>query len=46
MIGTNHPQHSSKFDMMSVVQEEEESEILDESMSERSASPYCVAHIF
>ncbi|XP_078360257.1 MYCBP-associated protein-like [Oculina patagonica] len=35
VIGTNHPQHSSKFDMMSVVQEEEESEILDESMSER-----------
>ena len=38
VIGTNQPQHSSKFDMMSVVQEEEEegSEML-ESMSERSA---------
>lgn len=38
VIGTNQPQHSSKFDLMSVVQEEEEegSEML-ESMSERSA---------
>ncbi|KAJ7394063.1 hypothetical protein OS493_003736 [Desmophyllum pertusum] len=35
VIGSNQPQHSSKFDMMSIVQEEEESEILDESMSER-----------
>ena len=39
MIGTNQPQHSSKFDMMSVVQEEEEEgEMLEETMSERSAS--------
>ena len=35
VIGTNQPQHTSKFDMMSVVQEEEESEMLDESMPER-----------
>ena len=35
VIGTNQPRHSSKFDMMSVVQEEEESEMLEESMSER-----------
>lgn len=39
VIGTNQPQHSSKFDMMSVVQEEEEeSEMLEETTSERSAS--------
>ena len=39
VIGTNQPQHLSKFDMMSVVQEEEEedSEMLGGSMSERSA---------
>lgn len=36
VIGTNHPRRSSKFDMMSVVQEEEEdSETLDESLNER-----------
>jgi len=36
VIGTNQPQHSSKFDMMSVVQEEEEeSEMLEETTSER-----------
>lgn len=39
VIGTNQPQHSSKFDMMSIVQEEEEeSEMLEETTSERSAS--------
>ena len=43
MIGTNQPQHSSKFDMMSVVQEEEEeeeSEMLEETMTERSTSKF------
>ena len=37
MIGTNQPQRSSKFDMMSIVQEEEEEEsvALDEDMIER-----------
>jgi len=39
VIGTNQPQHTSKFDMMSVVQEEEESEMLDESMPERPGDP-------
>lgn len=50
MIGTNQPQHSSKFDMMSVVQEEEEegSEMLEGSMSERSAlkiSLHCLIQV-
>ena len=46
VIGSNQPQHSSKFDMMSIVQEEEESEILDESMSERSALNNLLAGFF
>lgn len=31
VIGTNQPRRSSKFDMMSVVQEEEEMDMLNES---------------
>lgn len=38
VIGTNQPRRSSKFDMMSVVQEEEEPDVFNESMNERSAS--------
>ena len=35
MVGTSQPRRSSPFDMMSVVQEEEESDILNESTIER-----------
>lgn len=37
VIGTNQPQHSFKFDMMSIVQEEEEeeSEAMDETVLQR-----------
>lgn len=35
VIGTNQPRRSSKFDMMSVVQEEEEPDVFNESMNER-----------
>lgn len=38
VIGTNQPRRSSKFDMMSVVQEEEEPDVFNESMNERSTS--------
>lgn len=45
VIGTNQPQHSSKFDMMSIVQEEEEEEESDEAMDETALQRDPLANI-